>query len=83
MPIKQPKGFLDIYTLKSSFCIPQLSGTFGVLVGRIPKDDWRQSLPKFQDAVLIRTYQPVSIEVQYAALTGVIPGGNGCQLEYS
>ena len=43
--IKQQKGSLEIYTLKSSFCIPQLSGTFGVLVGRIPEDDWRQSLP--------------------------------------
>lgn len=43
--IKQPKGSLYIYTLKSSFCIPQLSGTFGVLVGRIPEDDWRQSFP--------------------------------------
>ena len=45
IPIKQPKGSLDIYTLESSFCIPQLSGTFGVVVGRTPEDDWRQSLP--------------------------------------
>ena len=26
--IKQQKGSLEIYTLKSSFCIPQLFGTF-------------------------------------------------------
>jgi hypothetical protein len=75
--IKQRKGSLEIYALKSSFCIPQLSGTFGWTDSRTTGG---RAFLKFQDAALISTYWPVNVEAQYAALTGIVSGENGYQI---